>query len=44
MGRLDAPLRETDDDAPDFLDGPADEVRDVRASRIRVFGGGAALA
>ena len=43
MGGPDAPLRETDGDAADLLDRPADEVR-VRARPIEVFGGAATFA
>ena len=44
MGGLDASLRETDGDAAEFLDRPADEAWRVRASRIGIFGGVGAFA
>src|ERR671921_2759449 len=44
VGGPDASLRETDGDAADLLDRPADEVRRVRAGRIGVFGGVGAFA
>src|SRR3954471_5122309 len=39
VGGPDAPLREADGDAAEFLDRPADEVWPLRASRIKIFGG-----
>lgn len=40
MGWLDASLRETDGDATDLLNRPADEVWRVRVSLIVFWGGG----
>ena len=44
VGRLDALLGETDGDATEFLDRPADEVWCLRASRIGIFEGVGAFA
>jgi len=45
VGRLDTPLGEADGDAPDFLDGPADQGGRGRRWTVRiVFGGGGAFA
>ena len=44
VGGLDVSLGETDSDAAEFLDRPADEVCCFRASRIGIFGGVSAFA
>jgi hypothetical protein len=45
VGRLDAALCELDGDAPDFLDGPADQMGfGLRTSALMLFGGASALA
>ena len=44
VGGLDASLRETDGEATDLLDRPADKAWRVRASPIGIFGGVGAFA
>src|SRR5215204_2377744 len=44
VGGLDLSLRETDGDAAEFLDRPANEAWRIRASRLGIFGGVGALA